>query len=220
MASDSSGYIKLGDLLTVKIYTFFDQDPGQKVYIEARNLPLKDIEQKHNSRWNRWIAAGVPASHLVPSTRAGPKSGSTPGLPETLPEMSISLSAMFFLLSLSSKGHKAPLIHKNIEAQSTLKAFLQRVLSALSQEETDRLFIKVHFPPSFNFELPLDKHRIDVEGLKEAVPRKNQPGFFRGFSQDGWIEAADLLVLWNHPVLKQSLWDFCFSLAVACEESL
>lgn len=225
MVSYKDGYLKFADGSHVKCYTMQDNDPGSRVYVEARLLPLIDSSANHNLKWTRWQKKGVPVDHMLPSDKAEKakkKQGTHAQWPDFLPELSLSLAGTLHMLALSCQGHRGDNVSKNGVANQKLQELLSMILCHLTDEETKNTHLMVTFLSGQvgRFDVEKQFFCFDPMLLRTLDPAAILPLCARHLPMDGRLLIADLILKFVHASSSSRLWSNCLSLAQICEDIL
>lgn len=215
-----TGYLQLkvgGKTETLKCYTNTTAEATQRVYVEARGLPFLNSSQPHHKCFARWVSKGVPRDHWLPSTKAGPQQGTHEAWPQDgLPEMSVSLAAALFMLTLSTSHHRGS-SSDNEQASSFLKAILSATLGCLSDMETKNFNAEVFLFSKEVVQLDLEKDNLYVGGLQQA-DFSISPLCKTNLPENGILPVKDLLLALKRPNQSDELWRTCLSISRQCED--
>lgn len=229
------GYFKFpsGDYL--KFYINDQCEAGQRVYVEARCLPVTNESQKHATKWRRWVAKGVQVSHMLPSERSGPRAGTHPQWPPTMPELQISLGAMIFLLTDASKGMGSCKPQDSKLALHRLQLVLTTILGTVQEADMagDFYFLTVSLKSFRRASLPLECERtvgscgevrqeimVDVDGLLHLPKSELAMDSHHFLPRQGYLSLVDLLRKLHCHKFREQFFATCQNLAKLCETLL
>lgn len=227
------GYYTFPDGSYIKFYRNHHLVQLQQVYVEERTLYLSNSQQKQAEKWRRWIRKGIPPAHMIPSQRAGPRPGTNPLWPPTLPELSLSLTAALFLLIDSCRGYGS----RSLTATAKSKEMLQVLLSILlgcvqaSDEADDIYALRVSLTNGRSAMFPLEckdapgflggkQVFVDVQGMMQLPPSSLpfHPGTL--LIEDGYAALPAVLLKLANASSSDQLFETCSNLTAVCETLL